>query len=341
MKNKGIKLAKKALQARPRRFSVVWMLPNFLTICALIFGLQAMYQALFNNWDNVIIMIIIASVFDMLDGRVARLLKSTFNEEELLWEVTANIEGSEISYQVPLLGDYVPLASLIPLLTIHYLGYDVQKAAKEFINFKSMDTMGGLKEVTSSSKSFRFYDHSHRGSLLGYSSALKDFIKLHPKNWFNNEFWSWLTAYINDLKNQHTLQSLPIQPLESVRLSLPPPIPLRLILRHELHQIEENARRPEYWSPSPWLHLHPAVRQPVECRHQLLLLAAQRAVEYDRIVELDPGRDRRPASAHRAAVLAVAGLCRCGAAGVEQLALVTGKWGAGGRAQRAVDQPHQ
>ena len=53
------------------------MLPHFLTICALIFGLQAMYQALFNNWDNVIIMIIIASVFDMLDGRVARLLKST------------------------------------------------------------------------------------------------------------------------------------------------------------------------------------------------------------------------------------------------------------------------
>ena len=36
-----------------------------------------MYQAIFNNWDNVIIMIIIASVFDMLDGRVARLLKST------------------------------------------------------------------------------------------------------------------------------------------------------------------------------------------------------------------------------------------------------------------------
>ena len=77
MKNKGMKFAKKALQSRPRRFSVIWMLPNFLTICALIFGLQAMYQAIFNNWDNVIIMIIIASVFDMLDGRVARLLKST------------------------------------------------------------------------------------------------------------------------------------------------------------------------------------------------------------------------------------------------------------------------
>ena len=77
MKSKGVKFTKKAFQLRPKRFSVVWMLPNFLTICALIFGLQAMYQALFGNWDNVIIMIIIASVFDMLDGRVARLLKST------------------------------------------------------------------------------------------------------------------------------------------------------------------------------------------------------------------------------------------------------------------------
>ena len=44
MKNRGIKLAKKALQTKPRRFSVIWMLPNFLTICALIFGLQAMYM---------------------------------------------------------------------------------------------------------------------------------------------------------------------------------------------------------------------------------------------------------------------------------------------------------
>ena len=77
MNNKGLNLAKKAFQSRPRRFSILWMLPNFLTVCALIFGLQAMYQALLGRWDNLIIMIIIAAVFDMLDGRVARLLKST------------------------------------------------------------------------------------------------------------------------------------------------------------------------------------------------------------------------------------------------------------------------
>ena len=76
---KGLKLAKKAFSKKPRRFSVMWMLPNFLTICALIFGLQAMYQAFLSNWNMVINLIIIAGLFDLLDGRVARLLKSTSN----------------------------------------------------------------------------------------------------------------------------------------------------------------------------------------------------------------------------------------------------------------------
>ena len=79
MNMKGLKLAKRAFSKKPTRFSVMWMLPNFLTICALIFGLQAMYQALLGNWNMVIILIIIAALFDLLDGRVARLLKSTSN----------------------------------------------------------------------------------------------------------------------------------------------------------------------------------------------------------------------------------------------------------------------
>ena len=79
MKIKGIKLARKAFSDRPKKFSITWLLPNFLTICALIFGLQAFYHALLENWNLVIIFIIIAAVFDLLDGRVARLLKSTSN----------------------------------------------------------------------------------------------------------------------------------------------------------------------------------------------------------------------------------------------------------------------
>lgn len=111
----------------------------------------------------------------------ARVIESSFDEKELLWNVKANIEGLEVEYKVPLLGDYVPVASLIPLLTIHYLGYDVKKAAEDFINFKSMDTMGGLSEIKTADKTFRFFDHSHRGSMLGYSSALKDFAFMHPQ----------------------------------------------------------------------------------------------------------------------------------------------------------------
>ena len=77
MKIKGLKLAKKAFAVRPRRYSIKWLLPNFLTICALIFGMQAIYQAFSQNWNMVITMLIIAALFDLLDGRVARLLKST------------------------------------------------------------------------------------------------------------------------------------------------------------------------------------------------------------------------------------------------------------------------
>lgn len=33
-------------------------------------------------------------------------------------------------------------------------------------------------------------------------------IKLHPKNWFNSEFWCWLSTHTSDLKSLHTLQFL-------------------------------------------------------------------------------------------------------------------------------------
>ncbi|WP_213609198.1 EAL domain-containing protein [Pseudoalteromonas sp.] len=31
-------------------------------------------------------------------------------------------------------------------------------------------------------------------------------IKLHPRNWFNSEFWSWLSSHVGGLKKQQTLQ---------------------------------------------------------------------------------------------------------------------------------------
>ena len=102
MKIKGLKLAKKAFAVRPRRYSIKWMLPNFLTICALIFGMQAIYQAFFQNWNMVITMLIIAAVFDLLDGRVARLLKST----------------SDFGMHLDSLSDFVVFGT-VPVVTIY------------------------------------------------------------------------------------------------------------------------------------------------------------------------------------------------------------------------------
>ena len=73
MKIRGIKLARKAFSDRPENYHCT----NFLDMC-FNFWLQAFYHALSENWNLVIIFIIIAAV-DLLDGRVARLLKSTSN----------------------------------------------------------------------------------------------------------------------------------------------------------------------------------------------------------------------------------------------------------------------
>ena len=103
MKIKNIKFSKIPFSKKPRRFSVMWMLPNFLTICALIFGLQALYQSFFQNWNLVIIMIIIAAVFDVLDGRVARLLKTT----------------SDFGMHLDSLSDFVVFGT-VPAVTIYF-----------------------------------------------------------------------------------------------------------------------------------------------------------------------------------------------------------------------------
>ena len=50
------------------------LLPNILTLLALCSGLTAMQMALQGKWENAVIAIVAASVFDVLDGRVARML---------------------------------------------------------------------------------------------------------------------------------------------------------------------------------------------------------------------------------------------------------------------------
>ena len=53
------------------------LLPNMLTLLALCSGLTAMRFALHGAWNEAALAIVIASVFDVLDGRVARMLGLT------------------------------------------------------------------------------------------------------------------------------------------------------------------------------------------------------------------------------------------------------------------------
>ena len=68
------------MQRRKKPFSSVsfsWLLPNLLTIGGLVSGLTGLRFALEDRWVAVIAMIALAAVFDGLDGRMARLLKTT------------------------------------------------------------------------------------------------------------------------------------------------------------------------------------------------------------------------------------------------------------------------
>ena len=50
------------------------LLPNMLTLLSLCSGLTAIRFALHDKWQEAVLAIVIAAVFDVLDGRVARLL---------------------------------------------------------------------------------------------------------------------------------------------------------------------------------------------------------------------------------------------------------------------------
>ena len=67
--------------AQKKRFRIQvsssWMIPNIITIAALISGLTALRFALDGKWEMVVSLIVLAGVFDALDGRMARLLRVT------------------------------------------------------------------------------------------------------------------------------------------------------------------------------------------------------------------------------------------------------------------------
>lgn len=68
---------RKARAPRFRRVPLRLVLPNLVTLLALCSGLTAIRMALEARWDFAIGAIVLASVLDALDGRLARLLKGT------------------------------------------------------------------------------------------------------------------------------------------------------------------------------------------------------------------------------------------------------------------------
>jgi CDP-diacylglycerol---serine O-phosphatidyltransferase len=80
---RGVAFRERMMRRRPVRvrrmthFSLNRMIPNILTLLALCAGMTAIRFAFTGKFQSAVVAIIIAGVFDGLDGRVARLLKTT------------------------------------------------------------------------------------------------------------------------------------------------------------------------------------------------------------------------------------------------------------------------
>lgn len=61
----------------PRDFPITRLLPNMLTLMSLMSGLSGIHFALLEKWQEAVLTFVAAAIFDILDGRVARLLNIT------------------------------------------------------------------------------------------------------------------------------------------------------------------------------------------------------------------------------------------------------------------------
>ncbi|TXH00123.1 MAG: CDP-diacylglycerol--serine O-phosphatidyltransferase [Nevskiaceae bacterium] len=64
-------------RTRLRDHSINRLIPNMLTLTALCAGLTSIRFALVAKWELAVVAILVAAIFDALDGRIARLLDST------------------------------------------------------------------------------------------------------------------------------------------------------------------------------------------------------------------------------------------------------------------------
>ncbi len=76
MKSSRINSIKKVKPVK-QTISIGWFIPNLMTVLSLSFGLTGLKFALAEKWEQTLFMLVLAVLFDTLDGRIARLLRST------------------------------------------------------------------------------------------------------------------------------------------------------------------------------------------------------------------------------------------------------------------------
>ncbi|MDO9168625.1 MAG: Mur ligase family protein [Methylobacter sp.] len=98
------------------------------------------------------------------------------------WQVQANILGEEIEYNLPLIEDYAPLASVSVLLMAKLLGANLQQCVAEYEDYQHFESSGNLFKVDLGSGNFFVYSQTRRGELKGFESMFEIMSRLHPQN---------------------------------------------------------------------------------------------------------------------------------------------------------------
>jgi CDP-diacylglycerol---serine O-phosphatidyltransferase len=70
-------MSKNLSNNKVKYLSIVKLFPNIVTIAAICFGLSSVKYAFEEKWELAVILIVIAGFLDVVDGRLARLLKAT------------------------------------------------------------------------------------------------------------------------------------------------------------------------------------------------------------------------------------------------------------------------
>lgn len=97
------------------------------------------------------------------------------------WDVHAAIQGQEVTYRLPQIEDYAPLASVSVLLMAQLLGADIQQCARAFASYQNYESSGNLYQVELDNGSFHIYDQSRRGEWKGFESMFELMSRLTPK----------------------------------------------------------------------------------------------------------------------------------------------------------------